>query len=262
MSGTTLQRIGLLGGMSWESTAEYYRLMNEAVKERLGGLHSARILMSSVDFAEVEKMQVEDRWDDAGRLLAAEAAALERAGADFLVLCTNTMHKVADAIESAVGIPLLHLGDTTARAVLDAGVRRVGLLGTAFTMSQHFYRDRLAGHGLEVLVPDQDDQETVHRVIYDELVLGVVREESRAAYLTVVDRLVGQGAEGVILGCTEIELLLDPDETYRVPVFPTTRLHALAAVDRALSGPSAASGPGAAPSGTGRPAPAAGPAPS
>lgn len=262
MSGTGTRRIGLLGGMSWESTAEYYRLINEAVRQRLGGLHSARVVMASVDFAEVERMQVEDRWDDAGALLAAEAAALERAGADFLVLCTNTMHKVADTIEAAVGIRLLHLGDTTAQAVLEAGVRRVGLLGTAFTMSQHFYRDRLAGHGLEVLVPEQDDQETVHRVIYDELVQGVVREESRAAYLQVIDRLIGQGAEGVILGCTEIELLLDPDGSYRVPVFPTTRLHALAAVDLALSEPAAASGPGAAPSGTGRPSSGSGPAPS
>ena len=184
-----MRTIGLLGGMSWESTAIYYRLANELVRERLGGLHSARILMSSVDFAEVEELQVTGQWDRAGELLAVEAARLEAAGADLLVLCTNTMHKVADAIEDAVGIPLLHLGDVTAAAVRTAGLDTVGLLGTAFTMSQDFYRGRLESHGLQVLVPDEDDQALVHRVIYDELCQGVVREESRAAYVEVVERL-------------------------------------------------------------------------
>ena len=227
--------IGLIGGMSWESTAIYYRLANELVRERLGGLHSARILMSSVDFAEVEQLQVSGDWDRAGALLAAEAGRLEKAGADFLVLCTNTMHKVAGAIEDAVGIPLLHLGDVTAAAVLAEGLDAVGLLGTGFTMSQDFYRGRLESHGLRVLVPSEEDQALVHRVIYDELCLGVVREESRQAYLEVVDRLVADGARGVILGCTEIELLIGPDDL-AVPSFPTTRLHVEAAVDRALDG--------------------------
>ena len=227
--------IGLIGGMSWESTAIYYRLANELVRERLGGLHSARILMSSVDFAEVEELQVSGNWDRAGAMLAAEASRLERAGADFLVLCTNTMHKVADAIEHEVGIPLLHLGDVTAAAVRAEGLVAVGLLGTGFTMSEDFYSGRLESHGLRVLVPSEEDQALVHRVIYDELCLGVVREESRQAYLAVVDRLVAGGARGVILGCTEIELLIGPDDL-TVPSFPTTRLHVEAAVDRALDG--------------------------
>jgi aspartate racemase len=227
--------IGLIGGMSWESTAIYYRLANELVRERLGGLHSARILMSSLDFAQVEQLQVSGDWDRAGTLLAVEAGRLEKAGADFLVLCTNTMHKVAGAIEGAVGIPLLHLGDVTAAAVLVEGLDAVGLLGTGFTMSQDFYRGRLESHGLRVLVPSEEDQALVHRVIYDELCLGVVREESRQAYLEVVDRLVADGARGVILGCTEIELLIGPDDL-AVPSYPTTRLHVEAAVDRALDG--------------------------
>lgn len=231
-----MQRIGVIGGMSWESTAEYYRILNEEVARRLGGLHSARIVLGSVDFAEVERLQVDGRWDEAGDLLAAEARRLEAAGADFLLLATNTMHRVADAIDRAVRIELLHLGETTATAVVSAGVRRVGLLGTAFTMEQDFYRDRLAAHGLDVVVPDAEDRALVHRVIYDELCHGVVLGSSREAYLGVVDRLVAAGAQGVILGCTEIELLLDPDGTYPVPVFPTTRLHCLAAVDRALGG--------------------------
>ena len=228
-----MRTIGMLGGMSWESTAIYYRLANELVRERLGGLHSARILMSSVDFAEMEQLQVTGQWDRAGELLAAEAARLEAAGADLLVLCTNTMHKVAGAIEDAVGIPLLHLGDVTAAAVRAAGLDTVGLLGTAFTMSQDFYRGRLESHGLQVLVPDEDDQALVHRVIYDELCQGVVRDESRAAYVEVVERLVSRGAQGIILGCTEIELLIGPDDLH-VPSFPTTSIHVDAAVDAAL----------------------------
>ena len=228
-----MRTIGLLGGMSWESTAVYYRLANELVRERLGGLHSARLVMSSVDFADVEQLQVDGDWDTAGDLLAVEAGRLEAAGADLLVLCTNTMHRVADAIERSTALPLLHLGDATAAAVLDTEVRRVGLLGTAFTMSQDFYRGRLESHGLEVLVPDPDDQALVHRVIYDELCLGVVRDESRAAYVEVVRRLAERGAEGVVLGCTEIELLLGPDDL-PLPAFPTTRIHVEAAVEAAL----------------------------
>jgi aspartate racemase len=230
-----MRTIGLIGGMSWESTAIYYRLANEMVRERLGGLHSARIVMTSVDFAEVEELQASGRWDRAGELLATEAARLEAAGADFLLLCTNTMHKVADAIDVATKIPLLHLGDVTADAVRSAGLDRVALLGTAFTMSQDFYRGRLESHGLEVLVPDEAEQAVVHRVIYDELCRGVVLTDSRRAYVDIVDRLVARGAQGVILGCTEIELLLSPEDL-DVPSFPTTRLHVEAAVHQALVG--------------------------
>ncbi|MFK5636011.1 aspartate/glutamate racemase family protein [Ornithinimicrobium sp. LYQ103] len=231
-----MRRIGLLGGMSWESTAEYYRLINTEVATRLGGLHSARVTLGSVDFAEVEAMQVAGDWGAAGELLAAEAALLEAGGAELLLICTNTMHKVADTIQAAVGIPLLHVADATAATVGDAGLTRVGLLGTAFTMEQDFYTARLAQHGLDVLVPTARDRADVHRVIYDELCLGVVREKSRHRYLEVIDALVADGAEGVILGCTEIELLIDPDHPRtQVPVFPTTRIHALAAVDAALA---------------------------
>lgn len=230
-----MRRIGLLGGMSWESTAEYYRLINTEVAARLGGLHSARVILASVDFAEVEAMQVAGDWAAAGQLLAKEAALLEAGGAELLLICTNTMHKVADEVQAALGIPLLHLADATAAAVREAGLARVGLLGTAFTMEQDFYTGRLAQHGLNVVVPAPRDREDVHRVIYDELCLGVVREESRRRYLEVVETLVARGAAGVILGCTEIELLLDPDDPgTQVPVFPTTRIHALAAVDAAL----------------------------
>jgi aspartate racemase len=219
--------------MSWESSAEYYRLANELVRERVGGLASARLLLHSVDFADVERLQAEDRWDEAGQLLAAAAAGLEAGGAELLVLCTNTMHKVAPAVEDAVTIPLLHIGDVTAEAVRAAGVGRVGLLATAYTMEQSFLRERLAGHGLTVLVPDAEDRALVHRVIYEELCLGVVTDESRQAYREVIGRLVAAGAEGVILGCTEIELLVDQTDA-AVPVFPTTRLHVEAALDAAL----------------------------
>lgn len=227
-------RVGLLGGMSWESTAEYYRLMNHLVAKRLGGLHSAELVMYSVDFAVVEQMQTAGAWDEAGQLLADAARALERAGAELLVLCTNTMHKVAPQIEEAVSVPLLHLGDATADAVLAAGLDTVGLLGTAFTMEQEFYRDRLASRGLTVLVPGAEDRAEVHRVIYDELCRGVVSGPSRRRYQEVIDRLVAQGAQGVVLGCTEIELLVGPQDS-PVPVFPTTRIHAEAAVARALA---------------------------
>ncbi len=226
--------IGMLGGMSWESSALYYRLANELVRERLGGLHSARIVLASVDFADVEALQVTGRWDDAGRLLAEAATGLEAAGAELLLICTNTMHRVADQIEAAIGIPLLHLGDATALAVTRAGLARVGLLGTAFTMEQDFYRDRLAGHGLGVLVPSAEDRTEVHRIIYDELCLGTVRKESREIYRRVIERLVEAGAQGVVLGCTEIELLISAADS-PVPVFATTRLHVEAAVDASLA---------------------------
>ncbi|MFG1603346.1 aspartate/glutamate racemase family protein [Actinoplanes sp. NPDC049265] len=224
-----MRTIGLIGGMSWESTAEYYRLLNELTRDRLGGLHSARCVVYSVDFAEIEQLQVQGRWAEAGEILADAARALAAAGADLLLIGTNTMHKVADQVAAAVPIPLLHLADATADAVRAAGVTRVGLLGTAFTMEQDFYRGRLAGHGLDVLVPEPEDRALVHRVIYDELCLGVVDDRSRKEYRRIIENLVAAGAEGVILGCTEIELLVGPKDS-PVPVFPTTRLHAEAAV--------------------------------
>jgi aspartate racemase len=227
--------IGLLGGMSWKSSAEYERLINQAVKQRLGGLHSARSLLLTVDFAEVEAMQQEGRWDEAGALLAEAARSLERGGADCVVLCTNTMHKVADAITAATALPFIHIADATAAAICATGLRRVGLLGTRFTMEEPFLRDRLVEqHGLEVLVPGAADRAVVNRVIYEELCLGVVREESRAQYRAVIERLVMEGAEGVILGCTEITLLVGQGDS-PVPLFDTTRLHALAAVEFALA---------------------------
>ncbi|MFG2898566.1 aspartate/glutamate racemase family protein [Streptomyces zaomyceticus] len=229
-----MKTIGLIGGMSWESTAEYYRLLNELTRERLGGLHSARCVLYSVDFAEIERLQVQGRWTEAGEILAAAAQALEAAGADMVLICTNTMHKVADQVEAAVSVPLLHLADVTAAAVRASGLSRVGLLGTAFTMEQDFYRGRLEAGGLDVRTPEAEGREIVHRVIYEELCLGIVREESRAAYRKVIEGLVADGAEGIILGCTEIELLIGSEDS-PVPLFPTTRLHAAAAVNASLS---------------------------
>jgi aspartate racemase len=228
-----MKRIGLLGGMSWESSALYYRLINEGVRDRLGGLHSADCVMVSVDFAVVERLQAAGDWDGAGRLLADEARALVRAGAEVLVLCTNTMHKVAEHIDEAADAPLLHLVDVTARAIRRAGLNRVALLGTRFTMGEGFYRDRMAGHGIETLVPDEAGQTLVDRVIYEELVRGEVRDASRAEYRRIIAALAAEGAEGVILGCTEIELLIGESDS-PVPVFASTTLHAQAAVDAAL----------------------------
>ncbi|MEV0535965.1 aspartate/glutamate racemase family protein [Kitasatospora sp. NPDC050463] len=229
-----MKTLGLIGGMSWESTAEYYRALNRLTRERLGGLHSARLVLYSVDFADIERLQTQGRWAEAGEVLADAARSLEAAGAELLLICTNTMHRVADQVEAAASVPLLHLADATADAVRAAGLRRVGLLGTAFTMEQDFYRGRLEAHGLTVLVPDTDGRALVHRVIYEELCLGVVRAESRAGYRRVIEELVAAGAEGVILGCTEIELLVG-DEDSPVPLFPTARLHAEAAVEAALA---------------------------
>jgi aspartate racemase len=222
--------IGMLGGMSWESSAEYYRLANELVRERLGGLHSARCLLASVDFAEIEAMQVAGEWEQAGKVLADAARGLEAGGAELLLLCTNTMHKVADQIQHAVRIPLIHIADVAAKAVTDAGLHTVGLLGTAFTMEQEFYRERLTRHGLTVLIPDAHDRAEVHRIIYGELCLGVVRDESRQLFREVIEGLVDDGAEGIVLGCTEIELLVSQHDS-SVPVFATTRLHVEAAVE-------------------------------
>jgi aspartate racemase len=221
-----MKTAGLLGGMSWESTVPYYRTMNRVVGERLGGLHSARMVLYSVEFHEIEQLQHAGRWDEAAGILVAAARAVQRAGADFLVLCTNTMHKVAPQIEAAVDIPLLHIADATAARVKAAGVRCVGLLGTRFTMEEDFYRGRIEQrHGIEVVVPAADARGLVHRVIYEELCLGSVREDSRRHYQGIVRDLVRQGAEGVILGCTEIGLLLHQDDA-DVPLFDTAEIHA------------------------------------
>ena len=231
-----VRTIGLLGGMSWESSIEYERIINTEVRAALGGVHSASLLVRSYDFAEIERLQAEGDWDGAGAVLAADARRLEEAGAGLIVLCTNTMHRCAEAIEAAIGVPFLHLADATARAVVEAGVEQVALLGTRYTMEQDFYRARLARHGLSVIVPDEPDRTLVHDVIYGELVQGVVSPISQDAYLHVIDRLVERGAQGVIAGCTEIELLVGPDDV-EVPYFPTTALHARAAARWALGGP-------------------------
>lgn len=226
--------IGLIGGMSWESTVPYYRQINESIKDRLGGLHSAKLILYSVDFHEVERLQHAGNWEAAGVLLADAARSLEATGADFLVLCTNTMHKVAPSIEAAVRIPLLHIADATAAAIKQAGLSTVGLLGTRFTMEQDFYRDRLrARHGLEVLIPRSQDREIVHRVIYQELCVGKVLPASHAEYRRVLAELVAQGAEAIILGCTEISLLVDQQDS-EVPLFDTTSIHARWATEWAL----------------------------
>lgn len=229
-----MKTIGLLGGMSWESTQSYYRAINQAVREQLGGLHSAKIVLYSVDFAEIETLQVQGDWDKAGELLAAAASAVERAGADFLVICTNTMHKVAPAIAAGISLPILHIADATADELIAQGVTKVGLLGTRFTMEQAFYKDRLVARGIAVVVPDQDDRNHVNRVIYEELCLGTIKADSRARYLDIICRLQLQGAEAVILGCTEIALLVQQSDT-PVALFDTTAIHAQQAVRLALA---------------------------
>jgi len=225
-----MRSIGLLGGMSWESTAEYYRLINRGVAQRRGGLHSASVLMHSVDFADVARLQQIGDWPAAGRLLADAAVGLERIGADAIVLCTNTMHHVSGAIEAAIRVPLLHIVDPTATALQRAGVRRAGLIGTRYTMELPFWRERLLERfGIELIVPDADDRATVHRVIYEELCRGVIRPESRAAYSEIIGRLGQAGAEAIVLGCTEIMLLIGSADV-RLPVFDTPALHADAAI--------------------------------
>ena len=229
-----MKTIGLIGGMSWESSIEYYRIINETAKEKLGGLHSAKSLMVTVDFAEIEKLQHEDRWDEAAQILVQCAQDLERGGADLIVLCTNTMHKLADQITANVSIPFLHIADAPAEKIRAAGLKRIGLLGTRFTMEHDFYKGRLVQNfGLEVLIPEQTDRDIVHRVIYDELVQGKIVETSRGEYKRIIEWLIEQGAEGIILGCTEIELLVKQNDS-RVPLFPTTLIHAVAAVEKAL----------------------------
>ena len=231
-----MKTIGLIGGMSWESTVPYYRQINQTIAQRLGGLHSAKIVLYSVDFHDIERLQQAGHWEAAGAMLAAAARSLQAAGADFLVLCTNTMHKVAPAIEAAASIPLLHIADPTAVAVRQAGHAKVGLIGTSFTMEQAFYRDRLsARHALSVVLPDAADRAAIHRIIYDELCMGVVLPASRDAYRRIMEKLVAQGAQAIILGCTEISLLVSQDDA-RVPLFDTTAIHARAAADIALAG--------------------------
>lgn len=230
-----MKTLGLIGGMSWESTVPYYQHINQTIKAELGGLHSAKLLLYSVDFAEVEQLQVTGQWVAAGELLAGVAQKLEGAGADALVLCTNTMHKVADAIADAVHIPLLHIADPTAQAILKAGFKKVGLLGTRFTMEQDFYRSRLeSNHGLTVLTPPQADRDVVHQIIYEELCLGEVKDASRQIYLRVIADLQAQGAQAIILGCTEIAMLVQAQHS-TLPLFDTTALHARSAALWALS---------------------------
>lgn len=228
-----MKTIGLIGGMSWESSQTYYRLINQRVRDELGGLHSAKLVLYSVDFAEIETLQRQGDWDATAQILGAAGRALEAAGAKFLVLCTNTMHKVAPQIEQASGIPLLHIADATASALKRAAVTSVGLLGTRFTMEQAFYRERLEEHGIQVVVPDESQREIIHTVIYDELCRGVIRGESKSAYLKVIASLAERGAQGVILGCTEIGLLIHASDT-AIRLFDTTEIHAEQAVQVAL----------------------------
>jgi len=230
-----MKLIGLIGGISWESSVEYYRHINRTVAERLGGLHSGRVVLYSVDFDEIEKAQYDGRWDDAAEVLADAGQALVRAGAEILLVCANTMHKVADKIEARAGLKLLHIGEVTGQAIVKQGLKTVGLLGTRFTMEEQFLRGMLEDRfSLRVLVPDKEDRETVNRIIYEELCKGKIEASSREAYVGVIDRLVQKGAEGIILGCTEIPLLIGPEHV-NVPLFDTTALHAQAAVDQALS---------------------------
>jgi len=229
-----MKTIGLIGGMSWESSLEYYRLINEGVKSRLGGLHSAKSVMVSVDFAEIEALQHTGRWAEAAQVLIEAARGVERAGADCIVICTNTMHKVADDVQASVRVPLIHIADATAEQVKAAGLTRVGLLGTRFTMEEEFYVGRLVHkYGLDVIVPEPIERDDVHRVIYDELCLGITRAESKARYVEIMGQLIARGAQGIILGCTEIGLLVQQADS-RVPLFDTTRLHAEAVVEFAL----------------------------
>lgn len=220
-----MKTIGLLGGMSWESTVTYYQIVNEVVKQQLGGLHSAKVLLYSVDFFEIEKCQAEGDWEKSAELLSAAAESLERAGADFIVICTNTMHKVAPQIQSRLGIPILHIAEATAQELKRNNISKVALLGTKYTMTQDFYKEKLEQAGISVLIPNGPDIETVNHVIYDELCLGVTKEASKQEYLRIIDGLAGKGAQGVVLGCTEIGLLIGQQDT-SLPVFDTTRIHA------------------------------------
>ena len=225
-----MKTIGLLGGMSWESTASYYKEINEGIKSVLGGLHSAKICLYSVDFDEIEKLQHKGCWDETAKILSSAAKAVEAGGADFLLICTNTMHKVAEEVQTSISIPLVHIADATAEKLKTDNIKRVGLLGTKFTMEQGFYKNRVSEkHGIEVIVPDEQDRDIVHDIIYNELCLGKINDSSRSEYIKIVDKLFSQGAEAVILGCTEIALLIQQQHT-KVPLYDTTQIHAAQAV--------------------------------
>jgi aspartate racemase len=229
-----MKTIGLIGGMSWESSIEYYKIMNETVRAKLGGLHSAKCIMVSVDFAEIEPLQHQGKWNEATQMLIAAARSVEAGGADFVILCTNTMHKVADEVQKHIRIPILHIADATAQTIKATGLKKVGLLGTKFTMEEDFYKGRLVQkHNLEILIPNEEEREIVHTVIYDELCMGEIKKSSKTRYMGIINRLAKKGAEGIILGCTEIGLLVKKEDT-RVPLFDTTRIHAVAAVEYAL----------------------------
>ncbi|MFD2445008.1 aspartate/glutamate racemase family protein [Bacillus sp. CGMCC 1.16607] len=228
-----MKTIGLIGGMSWESSVQYYRIINEEIKNRLGGLHSAKCLLYSVDFAEIERFQSEGEWEKAGRLLGDVAQSLEKAGADLVVICTNTMHKVIQFIEEKINIPVLHIADATANEIKKSNINTVGLLGTRYTMEQDFYKSRIESHGIKVLVPDHTDREKINKIIFEELVLGSINESSRDYYKKVIKDLINKGAEGIILGCTEIGLLINQGDS-DVPIFDTTVIHAVEAVNKAL----------------------------
>ncbi|KQL52538.1 hypothetical protein AN964_02630 [Heyndrickxia shackletonii] len=229
-----MKTIGMIGGMSWESSILYYQWINEAVKERLGGHHSAKSLMFSVDFEQIKAFQYAGKWEEATNILVDAAKKLELGGADCVVICTNTMHKVAEKVQESTKLPLLHIADATGKQIVQQGIKKVGLLATAFTMEEEFYKGRLKEYGLDILVPEKSDREKVHDIIYNELCLGKIEDSSRLAYIDIINNLISEGAEGIILGCTEITLLISQKDC-KVPVFDTTRIHATAAVDFALS---------------------------
>ncbi|WP_068985677.1 MULTISPECIES: aspartate/glutamate racemase family protein [Lysinibacillus] len=228
-----MDTIGMIGGMSWESSAEYYRLMNEEVKRQLGGLHSAKCILYSVDFQEIEHDQARGDWDKAGQVLGEAARSLEKAGADFIIICTNTMHKVIDIIQEKISIPILHIADATAHQITEAGLQKIALLGTKYTMEQDFYKARIEGFGIDVLVPQTEERTEINRIIYEELCLGQIETTSKEYYVQVIEDLVNSGAQGIILGCTEIGLLIKQEDVH-VPVFDTTAIHARAAVNKAI----------------------------
>ncbi|MBK3495088.1 aspartate/glutamate racemase family protein [Viridibacillus sp. YIM B01967] len=228
-----MKTIGLIGGMSWESSAEYYKFINEEVKHQLGGLHSAKCILFSVDFEEIERYQTVGDWESAGRVLANAAISLEKAGVDFIVICTNTMHKVVDVIEDQIHIPILHIADATANQIKAQGIQKIGLLGTKFTMEQDFYKSRVETYNIQVIVPEEEERAIVHQIIYDELCLGIIKESSKKKYIDIIDRLVEAGAEGIILGCTEIGLLIKQQDA-NITLFDTTKIHAIESVKQAL----------------------------
>lgn len=225
--------MGLIGGMSWESSAEYYRIINEEVKKRLGGLHSAECVLYSVDFEEIERFQTNGEWEEAGEKLGNAASALEKAGAEFIVICTNTMHKVVNAIQAKITIPILHIADATADQIIKQEIKSIGLIGTKYTMEQDFYKSRIESQEINVIVPNAEDREMINKIIFDELVLGKIQQESRDAYKNIIQKLVTSGAQGIVLGCTEIGLLIKPNDS-EVPLFDTTYIHAMEAVNFSL----------------------------